>query len=62
MIESLYNDRLYTKKEFEEYLGQICEKKKVSVNYVLTDSFKNQYVYGQREEQVAYLVYCIIDK
>ncbi len=53
MIEGLYNDRLYTKKEFEEYLGQICEKKKVSVSYVVTDSLKNQYTYGQREEQEA---------
>lgn len=53
MVENLYNDRLYTKKEFEEYLGQICERKKVAVSYILTDSLGNQYTYGQREEQEA---------
>ena len=53
MVEGLFNERLYTKKEFEEYLGQICEKKKVSVSYVVTDNLKNQYTYGRREEQEA---------
>ena len=51
MTEGLYDDRLYTKKEFEEYLEQICEKRKVSVSYVVTDNLGNQYIYGQRTEK-----------
>lgn len=53
MVEGLTTERLYTKKEFEEYLIQICEKKKVSVCYVVTDNLKNQFVYGQSEEKEA---------
>ena len=53
MVEGLITERLYTKKEFEEYLVQICEKKKVSVCYVVIDNLKNQFTYGQSEEKEA---------
>lgn len=53
MIESLYEDRLYTKNEFEEYLGKTDKKRKNFIRYVLTDCLGNQFIYGQRGEQEA---------
>ena len=53
MVEGLITERLCTKKEFEKYLAQICEKKEASVCYVVTDNLKNQFIYGQSEEEEA---------
>ena len=53
MMEGLYNDRLYTKKEFEEFLEQVCAKKEFFVSYVVADCLGNHFMYGQRREHEA---------
>ena len=50
MIKGL-SERFYTKKEFEEYLKEICEEKKVSVSYTVTDELENSFIYGEKAEQ-----------
>lgn len=53
MVEGLNNARLYTKKEFEELLDQICEKRNAFISYIVTDKLGNQFVYGRNEKQEA---------
>lgn len=50
MLEGLQNSRLYSKREFEECLDKICNKKKILVSYVVTDSLGNRFTYGKRGE------------
>lgn len=47
MLEGLYDGRLYTKKEFEEYLDQACAKDKINICYIVTDCLGNKFTYGQ---------------
>lgn len=53
MVEGLNNERLYTKKEFEESLDYLCEKRNVFISYVVSDRLGNQFVYGRNRKQEA---------
>lgn len=44
---------LYTKKEFEEQLGQFCASQDVYVSYTLRDDLKHEYIYGQKGKDEA---------
>lgn len=53
MVKGAFDERLYTKKEFENYLIKVCEEQEISVCYTVINGLNNEYSYGQRENQDA---------